>query len=58
MASSAMFRFKLEAQGLRIVISNKLQRALPVEMLKKLEDDRVTDMRFYLPHVDHSLAFG
>lgn len=38
------------------MIGNKLQRALLTEMLKKLKDDRVTNMRFDLPDVDRSLG--
>lgn len=40
------------------MIGNKLQGVLLTEMLKKLKDDRLTNVRFDLPHADHSLGFN
>ena len=39
------------------MVSDKLQRAPLIETFKKLKDDRVANVRFDLPHVDHPLVF-
>ena len=54
LAVGAVLRFKLKAQGQRIMIGDELERVRLAQMLEELEDQLMADAWVDFPDVDHA----